>query len=70
MSDINDREDKAGRRQLAEALVRDKGWGTSAKYRGKNLQWSKFLHAVSTFGKRAIQSAGLYDIHASQGQRP
>ena len=70
MSDINDREDKAGGRQLAEALVRDKGWGTSAKYRGKNLQWSKFLHVVSTFGKRAVQPAGLYDIHASQGQRP
>ena len=48
----------------------DKGWGTSAKYRGKNLQRSKFLHVVSTFGKRAVQPAGLYDLHASQGQRP
>lgn len=62
--------DKAGGRQLAEALVRDKGWGTSAKYRGKNLQRSKFLHVVSTFGKRAVQPAGLYDLHASQRQRP
>ena len=70
MSDINDRKDKAGGRQLAEALVRDKGWGTSAKYRGKNLQRSKFLHVVSTFGKRAVQPAGLYDLHASQRQRP
>jgi len=32
MGNINDRKDKAGGRQLAEALVRDKGWGTSAKY--------------------------------------
>ena len=54
----------------AKALVRDKGWGTSAKYRGKNLQRSKFLHVVSTFGKRAVQPAGLYDLHASQRQRP
>ncbi len=29
-----------------------KGVGTSAKYRGKNLQRSKFLHVVSTFGKK------------------
>lgn len=27
MGNINDRKDKAGGRQLAEALVRDKGWG-------------------------------------------
>ncbi len=32
---------------------------------------SKFLHVVSpTFGKRAVQPAGLYDLHASQRQRP
>ena len=66
----DDRKDKAGGRQLAEAWFGIKGGGLPQNIEGRTYNGVKFLHVVSTFGKRAVQPAGLYDLHASQRQRP